>query len=487
MSVTIMSAGNSRRRGVLYAIVLVLYGAWLAAPVDAAQQRFSSNEHLLEVVMMDVDQGDGIFIRTPGGKHLLIDVGPNAGRGVLPFLRSRRIRRIDAMVLTHPHSDHIGGAIDVMSVCDVKEVLDSGREHTTSGYAKILEMIQQRGIRYTQPRAGQTFAWDPALKVTILHPDHADYENINDNSIMIRIEYNRISFLFTGDAEEEAEDAVLGRFGGAIKSDVLKVGHHGSHTSSKPAFLDAVRPRYALISCGYRNDFDHPRAVTLEHLESIDARILRTDLDGFLMFKTDGRDIRWSRSQIPFPQTNFDPGEPEDLHGDDWSGTAQKIPDGITLSASAGENLWANQADAPRWSRPLPSSTEWSCAVAVTPTEERKTEGGLMLFQNAGNFILFGIQEGRLTSFTIAKKGRITMGPEMLVHRPSRIGIRRSDELIEALAYDDEKKTWRVIWAVPEDELPRLSDKTQLGLYAKSWGNNEAVASFRSFKLKSGE
>lgn len=443
----------------------------------------SSESPGLEVVVMDVGQGDGIFLRTPGNKNILIDAGPDAGRGVLPFLRVRKIDHIDVMLVTHPHSDHMGGAVAVMEYCPVREVLDSGKNHPTPPYRDMLATIRKKGIAYRQPRAGDALAWDPALNVKVLHPDRPDYDNVNDNSIVVRVVYDKISFLFTGDAEKAAEKTILSRFGGELKSDVLKVGHHGSLTSSQPAFLRAVQPRYALISCGYKNSFWHPRPQTLENLEGIGARVLRTDLDGFLIFKTDGQSIRWSRTPLPFPKTDFDPGNTRDLNSTDWFGKAEPRGIGVALSAAPGENLWADAFDGPRWTRPLPSADEWSCAVSLTPAQGYKTEAGLILMENAKNFILFGIQEERMTSLTVIQNGHVKLGPELLVSRPSQIGFRKTVRGLEALALDDDKNTWRILWNLGPKNMLHLGDAARLGLYAKSWGHTPAAANFKDFKL----
>lgn len=448
---------------------------------------------------MDIGQGDGIYIHTPAGKHILIDAGPDARRGVLPFLRSRHIDHIDVMLLTHPHSDHIGGAVSpredqspsvnsVLKYCQVGEVLDSGKDHPTPEYRELLEEIEKRGIRYRQPRTGEKLLWDPALDITVLHPDHPDYDNVNDNSIMIRLVYNKISFVFTGDGEAEAEAAVLSNATGSLKSDVLKVGHHGSRTSTSPEFLEAVHPRYALISCGAHNSFRHPRPETLEKLEGIGAKILRTDLDGFLLFKTDGQTIRWSRSPTPFPILDFDPGPPVDIASREWTGMARSGSGEVTLTAeAAGEEVPGNQLTDPYWARPLPPSQEWSCAVSMIPPKRWKMGAGLLCFGDKDNFIMFGVQDGRMASFTVVRKGNIKIGPEQVVAGPSQIGFRRTAEKFEALGYDDEKQKWRVFWTISKKEMPVLGDNPRVGVYAKSWRDEAAVATFKSFRMKSAE
>lgn len=445
---------------------------------------------------MDVGQGDGIFIRTPGGKNILIDAGQDSRRGVLPFLRSRGIKTVDVLLLTHPHADHISGAVSpredregtvnsVLEFCAVREVLDSGKEHTLDEYKKLLEMISERGIPYRQPRAGDMLKWDPALAVKVLHPDRPDYDNINDNSIVVRLAYGDISFLFTGDAEEMAEERILESFRSELRTDVLKVGHHGSRSSSKPPFLDAVQPRYALISCGYENKFDHPRHETLENLEAVDAKILRTDIDGFLIFKTDGKKIRWQRNPIPFPETPFDPGAAAQMSSKEWAGKGMPEEGAIRITAEERENLWAGVATAPRWTRPMPAEQSWSCAASLTTSDERKTEAGLLIWGDNENFILFGIQEGRMASLTVVRKGVVALGPELVVARPSKLGFRKTAAGLDAVLYDDEKGKWREIWKLSKEEIPLLPESARLGFYVKSWGYRSATAAFKDYRFKS--
>ncbi len=487
-------AGSRARCAVLG---IFLFALSLVSPSWSADVGGESAPGELEVTVMDVGQGDGIYIKTPGGKNILIDAGPDARRGVLPFLRSRRIKTIHTMVLTHPHADHIGGAISprddrrgttnsVLEFCQVLEVLDCGKPHTTPEYKSLLGVIESKSIAYRQPKAGDRLDWDPSLEVLVLHPDDPEYENMNDNSVVIHVKHGRLGFLFTGDAEKEAEEVIAGRFGERLKSDVLKVGHHGSLSSTSETFLDYVSPRYGLISCGRGNSFDHPRPHTLEKLEAADVRVLRTDEDGFLTFWSNGDKLRWFRSPTPFPKIPFDPGEPDDFESDDWKGREGAVQSKrLRLRAGPGENLWAGVSSAPRWMRTPPESPTWSCAVAIDPPADRKTEAGLILYRDARNFILFGIQEGFLTGLTVVRKGNVEIGPELLAVQPKELGFQRTGKGINFVALDHEKKSWRPLWRLSDSKMPEISEESRMGVYVKSWGNETGEAEFNNFRIRS--
>ncbi|MDD5067824.1 MAG: ComEC/Rec2 family competence protein [bacterium] len=285
---------NRKTLSILTGMLLVLLlftGARLSGPVNKIRP-------LLKVVILDVWQGDASLIIFPNKKTLLIDAGPggseytkfDAGKSVVsPYLRKNRISFIDTIVWTHPHSDHIGGIPSVLDKARAGEVLDCGMAYTTELYINCLTVVDREKIKYTIPRANDRIKLDPLVQVKVVHPSkNWEYSNNpNDNSIVIKVKYGKVSFLFTGDAENEAEDFMV-REGQDIKATILKVPHHGSDTSSSDDFLDTVDPEAAVISVGRNNKFGHPAKSTIAKYQERGIKIYRTDQNGDLTFTTDG-------------------------------------------------------------------------------------------------------------------------------------------------------------------------------------------------------
>ena len=254
----------------------------------------------LSITVLDVGQGDSIFIECPSGKKLLVDGGGRkAGeRIVVPFLRRKGIQKLDMVILTHAHEDHVGGLPAVLEKVKVDSVLDAGYVYGSSAYRRFLELIKSNKIKYCLARGGQQLDFGGQMNARVLHPDaffaSSQNENINNASIVFRLRYGEFSMLFTGDNEVEGEQGILEMFPPALlRSTILKVGHHGSRTSTSAPFLAAVRPEAAIISCGRRNKFKHPHRSTLERLKK--ARTYRTDERGAVTIKSDGRRY-WIRS-----------------------------------------------------------------------------------------------------------------------------------------------------------------------------------------------
>lgn len=252
----------------------------------------------MEIDFIDVGQGDSIFIRTPNGRTILIDAGSaknqyasfDAGEhAILPFLRVRGITRIDSMVMTHPHADHFGGMQSLISEIEIGEYLDPGMDHPVPSYFKLLQTIQQTGIKYREVRAPENLQWDPDILVQVLWPEKGfSTENPNDISIVLRIVYGDVVYLLAGDVETDVE-GVLNLYGPQLRTTVLKVPHHGSDTSSSQGFLETIVPRLAVISVGFNNRFDHPKDEILTRYEKLNVPVLRTDRAGTIRTMTDGR------------------------------------------------------------------------------------------------------------------------------------------------------------------------------------------------------
>lgn len=246
----------------------------------------TSDHQALVVEYLDVGQADSILLSSDG-EYMLIDAGNNVdGDDIISYLREVGADELKYVVGTHPHADHIGGMDDAILELDVDQVLLPRATTTTQTYADVLDAIETKNVPVTVPTAGQTFQLGDAT-VSVVAAQQAD--DLNNVSIVLRAAYEDTSFLFMGDAETEVETAILST-GTNIQSNVLKVGHHGSSTSTGSAFLAAVAPDAAVISCGAGNSYGHPSAATLQKLTGIP--VWRTDLNGTIIAMTDGQTCR---------------------------------------------------------------------------------------------------------------------------------------------------------------------------------------------------
>lgn len=248
----------------------------------------AENYGKLSVYFLDVGQGDSSLIIF-GNKTILIDAGEiDMGDRVVNDLKALGLTRIDLLVATHPHSDHIGGMQKVLDNFTVGQVLDSGMPHTSVIYERFLEKIDKKNIPYKIAVQGDMIEIDPALRIVVLSPPEKRFgDDLNTDSIVLRISYGTINFLFTGDAGFETETA-LSKSGYALDAQILKVGHHGSMYSSSPAFIARVHPETAIISLGWDNPYGHPHKQAVDTLTKARATIYLTDRDGMILVRSDG-------------------------------------------------------------------------------------------------------------------------------------------------------------------------------------------------------
>ncbi len=276
----------------LVCLNLALY-AWLFGMIGAPSP--------FRVTFLDVGQGDAIFLEFPDGKNMLIDGGQrmfNADAGarfIAPFLKARGISRIDAVVLSHPHSDHAGGLPTVLRQFAIEKIIDAGSFAKSSLVEEYGRVIDSLHVSHVMLNAGKCLDGFTDVRLYVLHPsgpfavsDSSSRDNLNNRSVVVRAIYGETSALFAGDAEEEAEERMIRIYGGFLKSDLLKVGHHGSLTSSSDEFVDAVSPRAAVISVGRNNRFHHPSEVVLGRFARRRVPTYRTDVDNAVVFVSDG-------------------------------------------------------------------------------------------------------------------------------------------------------------------------------------------------------
>ncbi len=253
----------------------------------------------LEVNFFDVGQGDAILIKTPDHQRILIDGGPsnavlNKLGENLPFFE----KEIDLVILTHPHADHLDGLIEVLKRYKVKKILTTGVVHTTPDYLVWLEEIKNQNIPVEIAIAGKMFDFGGGAEMEIFYPPEdltgKSAEDLNDTSIVGKLIFGETSFLFTGDAEKEAEEKMIAS-GFDLKSDVLKIGHHGSRNATSENFLETVNPKFAVISVGENNSFGHPNPTIINRLERVGVEIFRTDEEGDIKITSDGEEIDFKR------------------------------------------------------------------------------------------------------------------------------------------------------------------------------------------------
>ena len=256
-------------------------------------------ERSLEITVLDVGQGDAIFIACPNGRTLLVDGGPSSpawdagARVIVPFLRAGGYRRVDTMIVTHPHLDHYGGLSAVVQSVEVGEVVSSGVTSESGSYRAWRETVDLHGIPYHTVVKGDTLAALGGVRGLFLHPDpifltDTAKSDVNEVSVVLRLSYGEFSMLLTGDIEEKAE-AATGRWPSTLKSTVLKSPHHGSKSSSGLAFMNAVDPDAVAVSAGMYNRFRHPSPQVIERYNRLGAKVYRTDQGGAVVIRTNGR------------------------------------------------------------------------------------------------------------------------------------------------------------------------------------------------------
>ena len=289
----------------LLAFMLILSGCassvTQAVSGDGAKAvtKIADSDKALHVDMLNVGQADATLIQYKG-KNMLIDTGDVDNReNLVKQLKERNVKTLDIVVVTHPHGDHMGGMAALFKEFPIKQIYDNGQPANTAMYRSYLKNIKAKNIPYKALKKGDTITLGDDVKFDVLSPGTPfTKENTpgvstsgltNDNSIVCKMIYGKFSVLFTGDAQKEVEDKLLQDYkGSALHADVLKVGHHGSKTSSSPAFIKAVSPKDATISCGVNNQYKFPHKPTLDTLKKYNVNVYRTDLNGVISITSDG-------------------------------------------------------------------------------------------------------------------------------------------------------------------------------------------------------
>ncbi len=303
----------------IFLVAAVLIGGILAdsrMSLASGAKAGNTKAAKMEVHFIDVGQGDSTLI-TCDGHAMLIDAGDySKGTAIQNYLQRQKVTKLDYLILTHPDSDHIGGAPVIITKFEIDKVFVSNYEKDNKTYLKLIQALDNKRLKYTTPKVGTQYTLGTA-KITILAPN-GEYDNPNDASVALMIQNGENKFLFTGDAGEDAERDMLETDIG-LSADVLKAGHHGSRTSTSGKFFEAVSPSCAVISCGEDNSYGHPHAETLNTFRMNGVKVYRTDEDGTIVAVSDGKKVTFN---VPASET-WKAGEPNG-NGSVWEAPSVK-------------------------------------------------------------------------------------------------------------------------------------------------------------------
>ncbi len=250
-----------------------------------------------EIAFIDVGQGDSACIKTPNGDVVVVDggEGDSFNDDILPFLLSRGIFSVDYVVASHYHTDHTDGIVDLLSEISVENLIIPETEDESGIKRKLIRLAKEKNVEINEVSAGDNIEISSDLSLEILFPDEElfvnDDKNKNNDSIILKVRCFDTTILFTGDLEKDAE-TVIAASNADLEADILKVGHHGSYTSTSDEFLEAVEPDYAVLSAGRNNSHGHPHAEVLSRLNNAEVRIFRTDRDGNVIFRAGRNGLR---------------------------------------------------------------------------------------------------------------------------------------------------------------------------------------------------
>ncbi len=281
-------------------VILLWFFALIYWNYDIWSRLLAPQRHELTVAFLDIGQGDAAYIEAPNGNQMIIDGGPdNHVIDRLKDVMPRGDQRIDAMLATHPHNDHIAGLADILEQYEVGMIIDSGKNAPGNPvfetYKQDIHSEVAEGATYVPAEHGMRIVLDKedGVYFDVLYANaSSSSKDLNEASIIGKLAYGSTTVMFTGDAYIDSEAALINWCKACLAADILKVGHHGSKTSTSEAFLDAVHPAYAVISDGKGNTYGHPNKETLDALNEKNIKIYRTDEEGTIVFTSDGREVK---------------------------------------------------------------------------------------------------------------------------------------------------------------------------------------------------
>lgn len=274
-------------------IIVVLLAGYFG--IDLTQDSKVPKDSKLMISYMDVGQGDAAYIKV-NGNDILIDAGPRSNsKELLEQLKAKNIDDFELVIATHPHEDHIGGMVDVFKEYEVKAFYSPKITHTTKTYENLVKAVKDEGLKTKELKDGMVIDLGEGAKFEVFTPQKSEYEELNDYSPIMKLSFGDTSYLFTGDAEKLAEEEALAKYKTSLDSDVIKFGHHGSSSSSSNAFIEAVSPKYGIISCAKDNKYGHPHRETLDIIKKYNIKTFRTDTDGEIILTSDGKSINFNK------------------------------------------------------------------------------------------------------------------------------------------------------------------------------------------------
>lgn len=249
----------------------------------------NTNNDLLKVHYLDVAQGDSIFIELPNNETMLIDAAESyQSENIINYLKNLNYKKIDYVIGTHPHTDHIGGLKDIINTFEIGKIYMPKVVSTTKTYESLLMAIKDKNLKINTAKAGTSIIDTDALKINILAPTNSTYTELNNYSVVTKITYGTTKFLFMGDAEKLSENEIKEN----VTADVIKIGHHGSNTSSSIDFIKKVNAKYGIISVGLKNKYNLPKEETITNWEKSGTKIYLTSTNGTIRASSDGTNIK---------------------------------------------------------------------------------------------------------------------------------------------------------------------------------------------------